>query len=232
MSTKIYAIPGTFCNENVWDELKNNLPSDIEIINIEIPFKKSVDNIVDSLNTLLPKGAFNLLGFSFGGYLASAFAIKYPHRVEKLMVVSDALDKLENAEINNRKQYAEIIKEDGFKGLDSKTVMGVLHPTKKYNTQLRDKIISMSHSMSDGAAQNQLLATNTRKDCYKKIGQLASPVWFVVGDTDKTVNNKIISKVVSKSHNFELKQINQSGHFLPLEQPEKLAEIVTNWLVS
>ena len=229
MSTIIYAVPGTFCNAEVWDELLKNLPAGIEIINIDIPIKNSVSEIVNVLDEQLPDQPSNLLGFSFGGFLMSAFALKFPHRVKKLQVISDSLDKLEHKEIESRKRFASFIESEGFSGLHRESVTAVLHPIKKDDVDLHEKIIKMSESMTSIAVQNQLLATTTRDNSHEKLNLLSMPTYFVFGDMDQTFNKSIINSLATD--NCHYKEISDSGHFLPLEQPSKLAKVVLSWTV-
>ena len=164
MKTKIYAIPGTFCNETMWSELEKSLPSNIELINIDMPEKDSVSEIVEVLAEQLPKEPSLLIGFSFGGYLMSAFALKYPQRVEKLLVISDALNKLSDEDVSGRKQFVDYTKSEGFSGISQEMASGALHPNRINDTQLHEKIMVMSQSMSAESAQKQMLATTTRED--------------------------------------------------------------------
>jgi 2-succinyl-6-hydroxy-2,4-cyclohexadiene-1-carboxylate synthase len=227
MSTIIYAVPGTFCNIEIWDELLKSLPSNIEIMNIDIPVKSSVSEIVNFLDEQLPDQPSNLLGFSFGGFLISAFTLKFPHRVNKLLVISDSLDELEQKEIESRKQFVSFIESEGFSGLHKQAVTAVLHPSKKNDVALHVKIMKMSESMESIAVQNQMLATTTRGNIYENIGLLSKPTYIVFGDMDQTFNKGVLESLATD--NFHYEEINESGHFLPLEQPSKLAKVVIRW---
>ncbi|MCJ8314164.1 MAG: alpha/beta hydrolase [Saccharospirillaceae bacterium] len=229
MPIKIYAIPGTFCNENVWKELIKTLPIGFELININIPLKSSISEIIDSLEKQLPKEPSLLLGFSFGGYIISAFSLKYPQRVKKLLIISDLLDKLTDEESKGRKQFSSFIKSDGFSGVSKELVMSVLHPNKQKDTQLHNEIIQMSQSISVEVAQNQLLASITREDIIKKVGRLGIPTYIVIGDMDKTLN-QVNKKIAQNNHIIQFEQITGSGHFLPLEQPKEMTKVLMNWL--
>ena len=230
MKTKLYAIPGTFCNKEVWDELIKNLPTNIELINIEIPQKQTINEIVDALEALLPKTPSLLMGFSFGGYLASAFALKYPQRIKKLFVVSDALDKLSDEDALGRNQFAGFIESEGFSGIGKEMVVEAVHPSRVDDIQLHENIMVMSQSMPMQAAKNQLLATTTRADILMKVAELKFSCWFLIGDVDNTFDNSNVFEIVKHKNNIKLEVIAQSGHFLPLEQPSVLADWLVNWL--
>ena len=227
MSTIIYAVPGTFCNAEVWGELLKKLPSDIDLVNIDIPVKSSVGEIVNLLDEVLPDEPSNLLGFSFGGFLVSAFALEFPHRVRKLLVVSDSLDKLEDKEIESRKGFSSFIESEGFSGLQKESVTAVLHPIRKDDIDLHKRIIKMSKSMAPITVQKQMIATTTRENIHEKFDLLSMPTYIVFGDMDKTFNKRIINCL--GMDNFYYKEISESGHFLPLEKPNELAQVVISW---
>jgi pimeloyl-ACP methyl ester carboxylesterase len=229
MTNTIYAVPGTFCNGKVWSELRKNLPSDIDLVDVEIPVKSSINEIVDCLDKQLPTEPSSLLGFSFGGYLIAAFALKYPHRVKKLLVVSDSLEKMPHEEITGRVKFASFIEKKGFSGLTQDSVAAVLHPSKKDDVDLHEKIVGMSLSMEAKVVQNQLLATTTRENIYEEFGRLTIPTYFVVGDLDKKVDRAIFHELTTKNHTLHYEEVSESGHYIPLEQSEKLAKVLIRW---
>jgi len=188
MAIKIYAVPGTFCNENVWDELVKTLPENVELIHVAIPGKRTINEIIEVLLKVLPKEPCLLMGFSFGGYLISAFALKYPARVKKILVVADGLNQLTAKDTDNRKQFVNYIKSEGFSGIGDELVISALHPKRVDDTQLHKQIISMSQTMQAFTAQSQLLATITRENIIEAVTRLHLPTWFVIGGSDNTVD--------------------------------------------
>ena len=83
--------------------------------------------------------------------------------------------------------------------------------------------------MTSIAVHNQLLATTTRDNSHEKLDLLAMPTYLVFGDMDQSFNKSIINSLATD--NCHYKEISDSGHFLPLEQPSKLAKVVLSWTV-
>ena len=44
------------------------------------------------------------------------------------------------------------------------------------------------------------------------------------------VDKSDVIEINNDSNNIEFKEVAEAGHFLPLEQPKKLADIILNWL--
>lgn len=69
------------CDERLWNYTQKALGESIILKHVSIPMEETIETIVDALAVILPEHPINLLGFSMGGYLACAFAVKYPERV-------------------------------------------------------------------------------------------------------------------------------------------------------
>ena len=87
----IYFIPGTMCDERLWlplwHELQKTAQPPLNLIHLEIPQYNTIDKIVTHLAKQIIKDDSLLVGFSLGGYLASALAIKYPDKIKKLLLL-------------------------------------------------------------------------------------------------------------------------------------------------
>lgn len=81
----IYCLPGTMCDEGLW-QFTQPLLGDVNLKHVVLPEVDTLDGIVEALSLLLPNEPIHLLGFSMGGYLASAFALKYPERIKQLQM--------------------------------------------------------------------------------------------------------------------------------------------------
>ncbi len=87
MKKNLYFIPGTMCDLRLWsamiDELNCLHPNEFQYHFLNISKQTSIDEIIDDINKQLPDEKIILIGFSLGGYLASAFAVKYAGQAGK-----------------------------------------------------------------------------------------------------------------------------------------------------
>ena len=91
--TEVYCLPGTMCDQRLWDTTQQALGSHIALRHVAIPSEDSCVN-GRSPRAVLPTTPINLLGFSMGGYIACAFALAYPERINRLMVLSNTASGL------------------------------------------------------------------------------------------------------------------------------------------
>lgn len=93
-------IHGLSDNLIYWESLASNLKYDYQVLRVdlrghgesELGFEEiTIDTYVNDLNNLLDEldmSNVNLIGFSLGGAIALDFAIKYPQKVESLVLMS------------------------------------------------------------------------------------------------------------------------------------------------
>lgn len=104
-------------DEKLWSRLKPYLESDYELVHMNLPLTTDFDKAVEELNEKIKDEKIFLLGFSLGGYIASYFAIKYPLKIEKLLIVAGTPSSMNEDEIIKRKLTLQQMNNLGFKGL-------------------------------------------------------------------------------------------------------------------
>ncbi len=86
MKKNLYFLPGTMCDSRLWlamiDELNCLHPNEFQYHFLTIGKQTSIDEIIDDIKKQLPNEKVILIGFSLGGYLASACAVNYAERID------------------------------------------------------------------------------------------------------------------------------------------------------
>ena len=230
MKTKIYFLPGTMCDSRIWLDLWAELGDCYELVHLAIPIKNNIDDIVQALAEQLPEEKINLLGFSQGGYLASAFACQYPERINCLINLSNAPNKLPDEEVATRHKIILWVEAQGYSGITLariKTFLAVEH----HNDQ---RIISRIKYMDtdfgvDGLLQ-QLKSTTTRTNLLPLLAKHNFPMLFCFGDSDLLVKKTMIEKLCISNRYVNYQEFSLCGHMLPLEQPKLLAQTLIKFL--
>ncbi len=89
------------------------------------------DESIDFLEEYFKEDKVNILGFSLGGYVASYFTCKYPHRVNKLFILAASAGTLQDEEIEKRNKAIHLLDNFGFKGLSHKKVVSLLETSNQ-----------------------------------------------------------------------------------------------------
>ncbi|REG79439.1 alpha/beta fold hydrolase [Marinomonas pollencensis] len=219
---EIYCLPGTMCDDRLW-QLIRPLLGDIKLRHIVLPMEDSLEGMVMALAEQLPDKPFHLLGFSMGGYLASAFAVKYPARIKQLMVISNAAMGLMDNEVAQRKQALNWVLKQGYKGIPAKKAIAMLGERNKESRFLLSLIQAMDASLGEAVLIQQLSCSLERPTLWPKLNDLELDCCFCVGEEDILLPNDICERLLSYP-NVSCYSAKHSGHMIPLEQPVWLAQ--------
>jgi pimeloyl-ACP methyl ester carboxylesterase len=131
------------CDERLWHYTQKALGESIILKHVSIPMEETIETIVDALAVILPEHPINLLGFSMGGYLACAFAVKYPERVNGLIVVSNTATSLLDSERQQREIALNSVTKQGYGGIPKKKAIIMLGQANKVREELVECIQSV-----------------------------------------------------------------------------------------
>jgi len=230
MKKKIYFLPGTMCNENLWIKLNSFFDSSYELIHVPIPMENDLDTISKVLNDTFEEKKVYLVGFSLGGYIASYFAYKYPHRIKKLFIVASSLNILPLEEIQKRQNAISFINRFGFKGLSRKKVVTLLEEINQKDESLIELIQQMYVDLGKEVFKIQMQSTLYREDLLEKFLTLEFPLTFFYCIEDRLVNHKWLESLATSSKNIIFIKKQSSSHMVPLEKPFELSESIKKWL--
>mgnify|MGYP003624372334 FL=1 len=227
------------CNESlwlpVWQLLRQQCHQDYQLIALMIPSTGSMDEIVNVLSEQIIADKAILVGFSLGGYIASAIALKLGNKLQQLLIVSNFPKNLPPAEIKQRKRTIDWINQRGYSGIPNKRINDLLHPEiEQLNPsgyqKIKNTIVTMDRILGVEVLLHQLHVSMYRPNLLPLLGQLALPVTFLVGDTDSLVELSVLRAELQGKNNIALKEIAKTGHMLPLESPQALASMLVCFL--
>jgi pimeloyl-ACP methyl ester carboxylesterase len=225
MKHRIYAIPGTMCDERLWEKLGSIGSEDFEVIHTPIPAEESIEAISNAIIEDLPLDKFILLGFSFGGYISSCIATKIPNRIKHLFIISNSSCALKSQELRERNRNIELIKKYGYRGLGIAKASSMLD-AESINDELVRTIIEMDSSMGVDTLIHQLGVGSGRTDLAVALSNSNVNMTFVFSDGDKLINKDWILSLSESNAQCDAISISGSGHMLPLEKPYEIVEIL------
>ena len=229
MKEKIYCIPGLMTDERLWSRLIPFLV-EYEIVHVPIPHTQDFDESIDLLLELFKEEKINLLGFSLGGYIASYFAITYPHRVNKLFMVAATPGSSSEAEIERRKEKFVVIEKNGFEGISHEKAQALVEKENKNDEELLQIIRDMFMDLGKETFISQLTSTFYRKDLFEELNHLDCPIWFYYSKGDRFLSFRALNKLKEGEHNMKLISREGTSHNIPLEVPEKLSIEIKKWI--
>lgn len=224
-SLPLVLLPGFMLDESLWDEVARQLPAGLPVHRLALGPGATTEEIASAVAGAAPQ-RFVLAGFSLGGYIARKVAERYPERVAALILVASSL-RVDSEERAKAKQVAVASVDPArFRGLGKSAIEGMLHPARRADTALVDRIRAMGDRLGYQAFAIQ---STLRRDGIAA-ASLACPTLVIAAADDPLRSLEESEELAAAIPGASLEVIGQSGHMLPLEQPGALAGAIGRWL--
>ncbi len=175
---------------------------------------------LDRLEALAPP-VFTLCGYSMGGRLALALALRIPERVRRLVLVS-ASPGLADAEERAARRAADEALADrieaiGVEAFAREWAAQPLFAGQSAEVAAAAHAERLRRSAGELAAQLRGLGTGAMPSLWVRLGELPMPVSAVVGERDPKF------RAIADRMGFPVEVVPRAGHALPLEAPAAVA---------
>lgn len=215
-------LPGTLCDERLWHH-QTAVFKNAYVANLRT--QDSLDAMVESV-AQAPYGSFILAGFFMGGYVAQEFALRFPARVSKLVIIACSSEGYPPGEKEVVQRSIPMIEKGLFKGLTERRMREYLHPYSYQDAGIRELIQSMAGIDAAQVYLRQLKATLDRRSLSEEIGKVRCPISVIAGKDDKIVPAESILRMEKYAPRAEINILPECGHFVPLEKSERVNELM------
>ncbi len=178
----------------------------------------------------LRRAAF--VGCSIGGYLLYEYWRKYPQEMTALALVCSKPQPDDEAMRERRHQtMRDARKPGGLARFFDATADTLLGPTC---LQREPKKRATVRGMMDSMQLEAMLAVQqglmVRPDSVPTLATIHAPVCAIEGGEDQGSTPEAMRVIAEQAPRAELHLLPNAGHYAPLEQPHKVAEILGNFL--
>ena len=193
-----------------------------ELVNIEL--SQAIQNGGDLANV-------SLIGHSMGGYIALAFAEKYPQYLNSLGLFHSSAFADADEKKATRKKAIEFILENGALTFLKTSIPGLFNETFAVeNESVISSLISKATNFTDAALVQYYEAMIARPDRILVLKNFTKPVLFIIGEHDKAVPlqsslEQCYLPAISHVHILE-----NAAHMGMYEQTEKANMALINFL--
>lgn len=226
MSQNIVFLPGTLCDERIFTHQMPIFPQH-QVISLRV--QTTIDEMVKSVEAVSFE-KFTLIGFSMGGHIAQEFALKHPERVEKLIIIACSSEGYPVEEKKIVQGSLALIEKSKFTGITDKRLKDYLYPTSYENQEIKDLIQSMAGIDAKEVYLRQTKATLERRNLKADLKNLNLPVLFIAGAQDQIVPLESIRRSAENISGALLVEVEECGHFVPLEQATELNQTLEEFL--
>lgn len=218
-------------DHRIWDEVASLLEGEFDLIlpdlrgfggstTIDVPYK--MDDFAADVAGLLDHLGIQttaIAGHSMGGYIALAFAHRYPERVSGFgMVSSQAVADSQEKKEGRYKSAAEV-SEKGIQG-----VVAAMTPKLTPDETVQESVREIMSQQKPAAFIGALKAMAERMDATSQLVKFHFPVVLVHGDKDDLIpieRAREVRDVISHAHLVEMKGV---GHMPMMENPKQTAQ--------
>ncbi|MHA1488442.1 MAG: alpha/beta fold hydrolase [Promethearchaeota archaeon] len=188
----------------------------------------------------------HVLGWSLGGMIAQHFVIKYPNRVNKLILINtmaqwpsekSGLEMYKNSQIT--KYEAKLIDPvktffDGAGFSFSRKFKKMMQedPKKKFHGLFSAEDLIRESTIDPSTPQDIINQVNAlaHHDVLDKLGAIKNKTLIICADKDKQMPKAVNVKIHENIPNSILKVIEGAGHDSPLERAPEVNQIIIEFL--
>lgn len=227
MTTFLF-IPGLVSDARVWKPLAAALAGRGPVIHADVTRD---DDIRDMAARLLDETEGDLIpiGHSMGGRVAMEMAHQAKQRIRALILANTGHAPLQEGELPKRQAKIDL----GHRNMEHLTrewLPPMLAPGREKDDALFADLVQMVISAGPDVHETQIRALIGRPDAAVYLPDLEMPILLVTGAQDSWSPELQHREIASLTQDAEVHVIDGAGHFLPVEQPGKLAAVMIGWL--
>lgn len=228
MLMDIVLIPGALATPKFWYHQEAHWHGEKRIHHVTGFLGQSIPDIAEKLIKTLPK-KFTLIGFSLGGYIALELIQRIPHQVDKLILINSGAKALSAKGQIERERSIELINNGKFDFLINLIFKNSVHDKNKHH-ELLPFLKTMALEVGAERYLEQLTAMVNKPDHSELLTTIKCPTLLIASKNDKVMPPERSEHMAENIKNSQLIYVENCGHMAPLEQPDRINQILSEWL--
>src|SRR5262245_13320118 len=213
-------------NRGIDSSTDDGRPFDIE---------KLADDAMHVIQTL-GIGRASVIGWSMGGFIAQAFAVKYADRVDKLALLSTDPGGTE-ADLASPDVWSKLLDTSGTPNEQARRLLFLLFPNDVAESFYRrfGNIVAAARAQLSVELLNRQAAAMAawhRNGLTSQLCNIRVPVFIATGTEDILIPASNALKLVNTIHGARLAQFPHGGHAVMAQYPRALADLINSFLTS
>ena len=191
-------------------------------------FADDIAAMLDAMDLAQP---VTLCGLSMGGYIAMAFARRYPQRLGRLVLTNTKSLPDTPEAAANRERMANLVLKDGPTPLVAAMLPRMFGPhtneEQPYVTDAVRNVMLANSSRAIAAAQRGMAI---RPDSTPSLKDITVPTLVIAGEHDAISTPDEMRAFAAEIPQAEFVLIPGVGHMTPMEAPQEFNMALLNWL--
>lgn len=200
--------------------------------NCTVANNSQADSIA-ALATAILKDApqtFALAAHGMGGFIAFEIMRRQPERVEKLVLISTLASADTPAQTARRMGYLKLVEAGAFAKVVEERIPMMLPPDRRDDQALVAQVRKMAADTGAEAFLRQQKAIMGRIDSRPSLENIKVPTLLIYGRHDGISTLAHQQEMLTGIKNARLEIVEDSGHLVPIERPEKASALIGNWV--
>jgi pimeloyl-ACP methyl ester carboxylesterase len=190
----------------------------------DAPF--TIESLADDVHALLSAlGALPtaLVGLSMGGYVALAYAKKYPADLRALVLVDTKAEGDTTDGKAGRQKMIDLVRKEGAKAVAEQMMPKMLaKDSAGQRPQQAQALRRIMESCPPKTIEHALAAMRDRPDRSPELSSIKVPTLVIVGESDAITPPEVAESMAKKIPKAQLITIRGAGHMSPMEQPDQV----------
>ena len=173
---------------------------------------------------------FALVAHGMAGFVAFAIMRQQPERVAKLVLMSPLAPADTPKQTERREGYLRLVEQGRYADIIEERIPMLVHPDRRSDTALTGTLRQMARDVGEQGFLNQQRAIMSRPDSRPGLSTIACPALLVFGRADGITTIEHQNEMLAAIPDARLEIIEDSGHMIPLERPERTNGILRAFL--
>ncbi|HAT4486928.1 TPA: alpha/beta hydrolase [Legionella pneumophila] len=228
MNKDIVLIPGALATPKLWNLQEIFFQESKKFHYVDVLNSNSIVEMTHRFTSIAPK-KFSLIGFSMGGYVALELYRHIPNKIEKLILINSAAKLVSEKGQLERERSLDLMDKGKFDFLIKLIFKNSIYAQEKHGVLL-PLIQEMAQEVGVENYKKQLNAILNKPDHSSFLPLIECPTLLIASKEDKVMPIERSEHMAKEIKNSELIYIEKCGHMAMLEQPEKINQILADWL--
>lgn len=224
MSNTLILLSGLLSDKSVWSNQVTSLQNicDIQVIDFleEDTSHKMVEKILD-----IAPPTFDLAGHSMGGWLALEVAKVAKERIHKLCLLNTTARKDTPQKLQQRYKMIDDVKNGLFIDVATQIANKFV-----FNQAVKPIVLDMFLRVGPQAFINQQQAMIMHDECLSVLKQIHCPALVIHAQQDQNFNLAMHEEMAAQLQT-KVQVVEPSGHMSIMEVPDKVTDLMRNWLI-
>ena len=230
--SNLVLIPGFMCNELIWQYQSEKLNKQFNIITPSLLHGDSIEEFSNSITKTLPDNS-SVLGFSMGGFVALKLAIDYPEKVKRLVLVGTNARSVSKKRKNLLIRSLKVLEKKNYiKNFTQNSLKSYFAHHNTKNQFYLDILNQMTKSLGLDCLKKQTNAILNRPSLINSLSKIKSKTLIISGALDNLSSKEMNEELKKNIEMADLFYVENSGHFVMLEEAKLFYNKVLGWLYN